>query len=57
MQQQAAMHSSGFIVFVQVAQAAAHIFHDIQQRTQDITLRLDRTQKRVKKSFDESNNV
>ena len=57
MQQQAAMLSSSFIVFVQVAQAAAHIFHDIQQRTQDITLRLDRTQKRVKKSFDESNNV
>ena len=53
----AAIQPSSFIMFVQVAQAAAHIFHDIQQRTADITLRLDRTQKRVKKSFDESNNV
>jgi len=41
----------------QVAQAAAHIFADIQARTGDISARLDKTQTRVMRSFEESNNV
>ncbi len=41
----------------QVAEAASHIFSDIQLRTNEVTRRLDKVRARVRKTFEESNAV